>query len=136
MFIFLNGIAHFFTSLRTPKNNTHRGELLKAAVAASPMKITELTKRMGISRGTYYNHILDPDLSLDLLERYGKALHYDFTQDVPRMKHYTLEEPERHYGEPGTLQEAIAQRDYWRELYYKTLQQLNQVLLKRELDSE
>jgi hypothetical protein len=100
--------------LKTKGKHTHRGEVLEAAVKKSPLSITELVKRMGISRGTYYNHIEENGLSFETLEKYGKIIGYDFTQDFPEMKKYVIEEPAAPYGEPKTLDEAIKQRDYWR----------------------
>ena len=70
---------------------------------------------MGISRGTFYNHKEDPELSYDQLEQYGKILSYDFSQDLSGMQKYVLEEPVEPYGEPKTLEEAIRQRDYWKK---------------------
>lgn len=128
--------VHFFTFLETKGRNTHRGALLEAAVDDRHVNISQMVKRMGISRGTYYNHIQDPELSLEQLAKYGRVIGHDFSQQLPEMKRLVLEEPEGVYKTPETLEEAIAQRDYWRELYYKTLQQLNQVLMKRELDAK
>lgn len=73
-----------------------------------------MVKRMGISRGTYYNHKEDPNLPFEDLEKYGKVLGYDFTSDFPEMQKYTFEEPIVPYGDPKNLDEAIRQRDYWR----------------------
>jgi hypothetical protein len=106
--------VYFFTFLKTKGKYKHRGEVLQTTVHKSPLKITELVKRMNISRGTYYNHIADPDLSFETLEQYGKVLAYDFTNDFSEMQKYTLEEPGALYGEPSTLEEATRQRDYWR----------------------
>lgn len=128
--------VNFFTFLQTKGKNIHRGALLAAAVDARNVTISKMVKRMGISRGTYYNHINDPHLPLEQLVAYGKAMGYDFSADLPMMRQLVLEEPEAVYKAPATLDEAIAQRDYWRELYYKTVQRLNEVLLKREMGSE
>ncbi len=78
--------------------------------------------RMGISRGTYYNHKNDPHLSFEQLAKYGKVLTRDFSQDLPEMRRYVLEESEVPYNTPKTLEEAIEQRDYWRERYYQLLE--------------
>lgn len=115
MYIFLYSSVHFFISLKTKGKYKHRGEILQATVKKSRMKITELVKRMNISRGTFYNHKEDPHLSYETLEEYGKVLKYDFTADFPEMQKYLLEEPEAFYGEPSTLEQAIKQRNYWRD---------------------
>lgn len=115
MYIFLYKCVYFFTFLKTKGKNIHRGEVLQAAVKKSPHSVTQLVKRMGISRGTYYNHKEDPNLPFEDLEKYGKVLGYDFTEDFPEMQKYVVEESVVTYGEPKTLGEAIKQRDYWRK---------------------
>jgi hypothetical protein len=83
---------------------------------------------MGISRGTYYNHIEDQNLSFDLLEQYGRFLKYDFTQDFPQMKKYTLEEPETVYTTPADMKEAIRQVEFWKHKYLELLEKYNKVI--------
>jgi hypothetical protein len=118
----LNNYVYFFTFLETKGRNTHRGALLEAAVKESSINITQMTMRMGISRGTYYNHKNDPNLSFEQLAKYGKILKHDFGQELPEMRRYILEEPEVPYNAAKTLEEAIEQRDYWRERYYQLLE--------------
>ena len=122
LYIFLYKCVYFFTFLETKGRNLHRGALLEAAVKESSINITQMVKRLGISRGTYYNHKNDPDLSFEQLAKYGKVLKRDFSQELPEMKKYALEESEAPYNAPKTLEEAIEQRDYWRERYYQLLE--------------
>ena len=114
--------VYFFTLLKTKGKHIHRGEVLQAAVKKNKLKVTQVAKKVGISRGTFYNHIIDPHLPFDILERYGKALGYDFTADIPEMTKYTLEEPAEIYGQPSTIEEAILQRDYWKDKYIALLE--------------
>jgi hypothetical protein len=118
----LYNTVYFFTSLKTKGKHTHRGDILHAAVKKNKLKITQVVKKVGISRGSFYNHIEDPNLPLDILERYGKALGYDFTADIPEMSKYTVEEPVEIYGQPLTIEEAIQQRDYWKNKYIVLLE--------------
>jgi hypothetical protein len=110
--------------LKTKRSHSHRGELLKKAVDNSEIKITVLVKRMGISRGSYYNHIESADLSFELLEQYGKILNHDFRGDIPEMKKFVTEEPEPEYGPPKNMKEALEQIDYWRNKYIKLLEKM------------
>lgn len=104
----------------------HRGEILQAAAARSHLSVTSLMKRIGYSRGSWYVHIEDPDLPLDILALYGKALGYDFSADVPGMeKPQQAAEPEEPGKAPATMEEALQQRDYWREKYYRLLEQFH-----------
>ena len=122
--------VHFFTFLETKDRNRHRGALLEAAVNERHVNISQMVKRMGISRGTYYNHIQDPDLSLEQLAKYGRVIGHDFSQQLPELKRLVLEEPESLYRTPITMEEAIEQRDYWREQYYRQVKEYNELAKK------
>ncbi len=81
-----------------------------------------MVKRMGLSRGSYYNHKSDPNLSYEQLAEYGRVLKHDFSQDLPEMKKFLMEEQEAPYTPPKTIEEAIEQRDFWREKYYQLME--------------
>jgi hypothetical protein len=117
--------------LKTARNK-HRGSLLETVVKETGANITRMVQRMGIARGTYYNHKNDPNLSFEQLAEYGRVLKYDFAQDLPEMRKYILEEPEVPYTTPKTIKEAIEQRDYWRERYYKKVEEYNRLLLEKK----
>jgi hypothetical protein len=68
-------------------------------------------------RRAYFNKN-DPNPLFEQLEKYGKVLKHDFSQELPEMHRYVLEEAEAPYNTPKTLEEAIEQKDYWRERYY------------------
>ncbi|HEV7330432.1 MAG TPA: hypothetical protein VGN63_05275 [Flavisolibacter sp.] len=116
--------------METKAKHTHRGALLQAVVAERHVNITKMVKRMGISRGTYYNHIADPELPFEQLVKYGKAIGYDFSQQLPGIRPVVLEEPEGIYKTPKTIEEAIEQRDYWRERYYRKVDEYNDLAKK------
>ena len=115
----------------TRKKHTHRGQALFAAVAQSGLSVTNLVKRAGYSRSSYYNHIEDPDLSYHILVEYGKALKYDFSDMFPEMQGQMLEENEEIYGEPKTMADALLQRDSWKEKYYLLLEKHQKLLEER-----
>ena len=121
MYKLMNNCVFFFTLLKT-KRNIHRGELLEAVVQERSVNISQMVKRMGISRGTYYNDRINPGLSYERLAAYGKVLKHEFSQDLPDMKRMVLEENEPPYKKPKTFTEAIEQRDYWREKYYQLME--------------
>lgn len=119
--------------MRTKKNYTHRGEVLKAAVKKSDFNIQQASKRAGYSRSSYYHHIEDSTLSFEILEQYGKAIGYDFTEDFPEMNKYLFEDPSENYTKAITFEEAIRQRDHWRDKYYNLLEQFHK-LVEKKLD--
>lgn len=119
---------YFFIPLATKGKNIHRGALLEEAVRNSSVKITQLVKRLGISRSTYYNHIADPNLPLEQLAAYGRVLRHDFSEALPQLRQLQLEEEEVPYLHPKTMDEAMTQRDYWRDKYYALMERYHRLM--------
>jgi AcrR family transcriptional regulator len=105
----------------------HRGQFLKKAVKASGISITTLIKRAGYSRTSYYNHIDNKDLPLDIIAQYGKALGIDFSISMPQIK----ELKNFIYRAPLTLEDAILEISYWKEKYYGILEKYNSSIEER-----
>lgn len=110
-------------------NNIHYGELLRQAADKSDLNITQIAKRAGFNRTSFYNHIVNPDLPFHILERYAKVLKYDFTSIIPEMQKFQrFEEPYAPYKTPETKEEAIHQMDVWKERYYHLLERYNAMM--------
>ncbi|HWK58144.1 MAG TPA: hypothetical protein VNQ80_12430 [Parapedobacter sp.] len=108
----------------------HRGEILSRVIREKNAKIAPLAKKMGIDRGTVYRHMDDPELSLDYITQYGKALDYDFSKDFPEML-YVLREPPAEYGSAKSYDELKDAADYWKDKYIDILEKYNALLLSR-----
>jgi hypothetical protein len=123
--------------LKTVKKNIHRGEILKAAVEDAGVSIEVLTRKAGLSRGSYYNHIKKADLDDVILQKYGRAIPYDFSNDIPDLKIQTLSEPDdsAYFTKPQTLDEAIEQRDYYIKKYMELLEDYKR-LMEEKLEEE
>jgi hypothetical protein len=67
-------------------------------------------------------------LSYEILAHYGAVLKHDFSLDLPEFRKYTMEESEPPYGPPKTLDEAIEQREYWRERFYQLMEKYLKVV--------
>jgi hypothetical protein len=128
MFIFLHINVNFFNPVSTSKKHIHRGQLLENAIKASRLNIEFVAKKAGYSRASYYKHKEDNNLEYHILAAYGKALKHDFTEELPEMPKYLVEEPEEQYGKAPTLQEAVKQRDKWKEKYYELLEKYNRLI--------
>jgi hypothetical protein len=131
MFIFLHSNVDFFNPVSTSKKHIHRGQLLEAAVKASGVNKTLVAEKAGYSRSSYYKHIEEKELEYHILAAYGRALKHDFTEDLPEMPKYLVEEPDEQYGKAPTLQEAMKQRDKWKEKYYELLEKYNKLIEER-----
>jgi hypothetical protein len=119
--------VHSFITLKAKARNIHRGEVLQAAVNNSDLRITQITKRAGYSRSSYYHHISDPVLSYDILEAYGKVINYDFTDDFPEMQKYMMQDPTEDYGKL-TLEEAVNKYHLCNEKYLALFEKYTNLL--------
>jgi hypothetical protein len=114
--------------LKTKRQPIHRGEALQAAIQQSDLTIKQITSRAKYSRSSYYNHIADPNLPDDVLIRYGKVLKYDFSAEIPGLAKYQFTDEIIPRPQPKTFDEAIADRDYWRDKYIALLERYNAVV--------
>jgi hypothetical protein len=119
--------------LKTKKTTIHRGEALQAAIKNSDLTIKQITSRARFSRSSYYNHIADANLPFDILTRYGKVLKYDFTADIPGMEKYQLNDEVVPRPQPKSFDEAIVDRDYWRDKYISLLEKYNEMIESKVL---
>lgn len=109
----------------------HRGALLQQVVAQSGFTITFITKRAGFSRSSFYNHIADKDLSLETLIEYGSILKYDFLKEHPELTGHLAKETQGKYDDtlaPSTIEQALQQRDAWKEKYFELLEKYQKIL--------
>jgi len=91
----------------------------------------EVATKAGYSRSAYYKHIENPDLAYHILIAYGRAINYDFTEELPEMPKYRMEEPEEKYSAPTTLAEAVRQIDLWKDKYVELLERYNRLIEER-----
>jgi len=105
------------------KRNIDRGKLLQEKVSKSGISVKVVTNRAGYQRPTYYTHIEKSDLSFDILEKYGKALNYDFSIDIPEMKEYFK-------SRNPNISNDIGSAEYWKSKYYDLLEKYNTLLEK------
>ena len=114
--------------MKSKKTSAHRGEVLQNAVIESGLSITSLVKRVGYSRSSYYNHILDSQLDFGILEQYGKVLKHDFSINFPEMNNQLLQEDPEEYNRPVTIEQAIKTAERWKEKYYTLLEKYQELL--------
>lgn len=110
----------------------HRGQLVQKIVIKSGIPVATLVKRIGISRTSYYNHINDQNLKLDIIAKYGKALGYDFSINIPQLNDVNNFITKT----PVTLEQAIVEIDYWKEKYFEVLEKYNSSMEERLLKRE
>lgn len=102
------------------KKNIHRGEVLARVAATTDLSVIQIARRAGYkTRGSFYDHVKNPDLSYSILEKYAKVLGHDFSEDIPDMPKNMLEEEEPLYNTPATLEEALKIIEQWKNKFIK-----------------
>lgn len=107
-----------------------KGAVLKKAVKNSGISITEVAKRAGYGRVTYYLHIANPDLKLDVLYKYAIAINYDFRDEIPEMVKYYERKMESNLS---TFEKIEADRNLWRDEYARILKEKNELIKRVDL---
>ncbi|MEO6868468.1 MAG: hypothetical protein ABI168_02415 [Ginsengibacter sp.] len=112
-----------YRKLEIIKKNIHIGKLLQQAVKQTGLNVDLITKKAGYKRGTFYLHIKQKDLDINILKKYALAIGYDFSREVPAISEFMLAEEDHPYAkEPTTISEAMQQRDEWKEKYYALME--------------
>lgn len=102
--------------------------MLSSVVESTRINKEKVAVKAGYSRSSYYKHISNPDLDFHILTAYGKAIQYDFTEQFPDMPKYMVYDPEENYDAPKSLDDALKQRDSWKDKYYDLLEKYNSMM--------
>jgi hypothetical protein len=71
-------------------------------------------------------------LPVSILQRYAKAIGHDFSEEIDDLPTSIAEEPEALYGkQPDTIEEAIRQRNRWKEKYYELMERYIKCMEKK-----
>jgi len=116
------------TPLKKSKAYIHRGHILKDAVEATRFKKGDIAAKAGYTRSSYYKHILDAELPYHILAAYGKALKIDFTDELPEMPKYLIEEKDTLYTKGMTIEDLLKQVEYWKDKYIELLEKYNRLI--------
>lgn len=96
----------------------HRGEFIKNKISEIGISLSELSRRLNISRKTMYNWFEDDDLPIEHVLSIGKVVNIDFRTEFPDIFKNGVEEPINQYG------------TNWREKYFALLEENHQISKK------
>ena len=108
----------------------HRGEIIEKAIRESGYSITIIAQRLGKSRRWMYLLFDNPSVPIELILQIGKIIYHDFSFELPEIVQGRLVN-----DEPITAYSNESDINYWREKYFKLLEDYN-ALLKQELDKK
>lgn len=78
-------MQYIVIELEKENKNIHRGKILHEAAKHHPRKIKDIVKDAGYKYGTFYKHKNDPNLSYEIIAKYGRAMDKDFSIEFPKM---------------------------------------------------
>ncbi|MCB0409048.1 MAG: hypothetical protein KDD29_02445 [Flavobacteriales bacterium] len=98
----------------------HKGEMVEKVVRENRFPITLLAKRLGKSRQYVYNLFENPDVSIEIIFKIGKIIHYDFNNDLKEIAKIPEEYKIKALTEPDITFENVT---YWKAKYFELLEQ-------------
>lgn len=110
----------------------HRGEILQNAITKKGISLSEVGRRMGCDRSTVFRHTQKDTLDDAILLKYGRALDYDFTIDIPELfdSMKMVNEPSPEYRN-RTYDELLSERDYYKDKYINLLEKYTKLVEDR-----
>jgi hypothetical protein len=112
------------------KLEQHHGLILEQAVRKAHIGISEIARKLNISRKTIYNWFETKKISIDILKKVGYVISHDFSAELPEEfaceENYLVNLP----GNPSDAN-TVSKNDevyYWMERYIKLLENMTQNL--------
>lgn len=100
----------------------NKGEIVELVIRRNNLSISELSRRLHVSRRSVYNWFEQKDLSIDIICKVGDALDYDFSSDFPdlftRKKSRIISKMDQDF----TFEPQQNSVNYWRDKYINLLE--------------
>jgi transcriptional regulator with XRE-family HTH domain len=129
-----DGIAYKNTEVAHKNAGLNYGSILEKAVRKDCMGISEIARKLQVSRRTLYNWFESENLDLEVFYKVGLVTGHDFSKEIPGFE----EEKKRFAGnfpkELSALDDNANTVYYWMERYIHLLEKYNSIL--RELNLE
>ncbi|ADY51409.1 hypothetical protein Pedsa_0837 [Pseudopedobacter saltans DSM 12145] len=107
----------------------HNGEIVELVIRRHGLSITEVSRRLQVSRRSIYNWFTQQNLALNVICRIGEVLDYDFSIDMPDLFNATdsqVNVARSHFKQAiGDYQNSAS---YWRNKYISLLEKHNDML--------
>ncbi|WP_183564222.1 helix-turn-helix domain-containing protein [Mucilaginibacter sp. SP1R1] len=119
-------------------SDSNYGQILERVVRRDRMGISELARRLNVSRRTIYNWFETDNLSIDIISKIGFVIGHDFSNEFPeefaKTRNYVNDD---HLGDAQSSTENPSNAIYyWMDRYIKLLEKFNAVLSHEIKDHE
>lgn len=102
----------------------HRGEIIRKTVYNSGYTITEIAKSIGKSRKWMYLMFDNSNVSLDIVLKISKIIHYDFSQEIKEFSSFST----RINSTASSVVNDESSPEYWKNKYLRLLEEYNELL--------
>lgn len=100
----------------------NKGEIVELVIRRNNLSISELSRRLHVSRRSVYNWFEQKDLSIDIICKVGDVLDYDFTSDFPDMFTKKKSRIVSQMDHSFNLEPQQNSVNYWRDKYISLLE--------------
>ena len=109
----------------------HNGEIIELVVRRDKVSISELSRKLKVSRKSIYNWFKKENLSLEVINRIGEVLNHDFTMELPE-KYQDLDVELKHLKQDSDAIDGydVNVAHYWKTKYINLLESYTGLLLK------
>ncbi|NVM66547.1 transcriptional regulator with XRE-family HTH domain [Mucilaginibacter sp. SG538B] len=111
------------------ERNPHRGKIVELTIRRQSMGLSEISRKVGVSRGTLYNWFEKEDLETSNMMKAGLAKNHNFLKEFPSeineksLSGLKIQGTKAFYTDKE--QEAVY---YWMEKYIRLLERYNETL--------
>lgn len=106
----------------------NNGEIVEHVIRRNNISISELSRRLHVSRRSIYNWFTQKNLSYDTIREIGEALDYDFSTDFPDKFNNGRKNPSMNgYQTDLNFDDYQNSANYWRNKYINLLEKYNGV---------
>lgn len=107
----------------------HRGEIVESIVRRNHVGLSEISRKIGISRRTIYNWFKNENLSISDIIKIGVIIDYDFSNEFPALIFEKgLSTIKTQELKPLSTDNKNQAMYYWMEKYISLLEQYNEIL--------
>ncbi|WP_129714892.1 hypothetical protein [Pedobacter sp. SYP-B3415] len=102
----------------------HDGETVELVIRRDQISISELSRRLHVSRKSIYNWFKQKQLNVELIHRIGQSISYDFANDFPEKYNgfHAARSAEEGPGIKGHADSTSNSPQYWRDKYIRLLE--------------
>ncbi|WP_316748999.1 helix-turn-helix domain-containing protein [Pedobacter gandavensis] len=116
--------------------NLNVGQVIEHVVRKDHMGITELSRKLNVSRRTIYNWFDQESLSFDIICKIGNVINHDFSKEFPD-DFALLQQGDREKkgdlmsNDDNSTANYSTAVNYWMNKYIKLLEKYNELLSER-----